>query len=267
MKFKKIIITSLIVIIGIYYGIKCYTYYSPATYHPAYHTKQHNDDTIRIAFIGDSWAMGHQYHKCNLSQILTDNLRTPVKTESYGIGGLTSKEIYKALFELEQFKMFMENGYNYCIVSAGINDTHKKMSKSYYKNSMNSIIRFLIANHIYPIILEIPDYNIYQAYYNQELYKKIIQNFSMFVNSTEMNCKQQFRDALDELIKEKRYENMVSVIPFKSWNIDYFKDLETIYNNDQVHLNERGYQLLDSVIAKEICQNYVCHKHKSFAQE
>ena len=161
----------------------------------------------------------------------------------------------------------MNNGYHYCIVSAGINDTNKKMSKSYYKNSMNCIIRFLIDNHIYPIILEIPDYNIYQTHNNQELYKKIIQNFSMFVNSTEINCKQQFRDALNELIKEKRYENMVSIIPFKSWNKDYFKDLETIYNNDQVHLNERGYQLLDSVIAKEICKNYVCHKHKSFAQE
>ena len=267
MKFQKLIIASLIIMIGIYYGIKCHTYYSPATYHPTYHTKQHNNDTIRIAYIGDSWALGHQYHKCNLSQILTDSLSFPVKTESFGIGGLTSKEIYNALFELEQFKKFMKNGYNFCIVSAGINDTHKKMSKSYYKSSMKLIINFLIANHIYPIIIEIPDYNIYQAYNNQELYKRIIQRFSMLVNSTEMDCKQQFRNALDEIIKEKRYEEMVSVIPFKSWNKDYFKDLETIYNNDQIHLNERGYQILDSVIAKEICKDYVRFKHKSFSQE
>ena len=267
MRFIKLIILSITIIIGIYYGIKCYVYYSPATYRPTYHTKQHNEDTIRIAYIGDSWAIGHRYHKCNLSQTLTDILKIPVKTESYGIGGLTSKEIYNALFELEQFKIFMEKGYNYCVVSAGINDTHKKMSKSYYKNSMNLIISFLIANHIYPIILEIPDYNIYQTYNNQELYKRIIQRFSMFINSTKMNCKQQFRDALDELIKEKKYENALNVIPFKSWNKDYLKDLKTIYNDDQVHLNERGYRLLDSVIAKEICEDYVCHKHKSFAQE
>ena len=141
------------------------------------------------------------------------------------------------------------------------------MRKSYYKYSMNYIISFLITNHIYPIIIEIPDYNIYQAYNNQELYKRIIQRFSMLVNSTEMDCKQQFRNALDEIIKEKRYENIVRVIPFKSWNKGYFKDLETIYNNDQIHLNERGYQILDSVIAKEICKDYVRLKHKSFSQE
>ena len=170
-----------------------------------------------------------------------DSLNIPVKTESYGFGGLTSKKIYNALFELERFKMFMKNGYHYCIVSAGINDTYKKMSKSYYKTSMNCIIRFLIDNRIFPIILEIPDYNIYQAYNNQKKYKKIIQRFSMFVNSTEMDCKQQFRNALNEEIKEKRYGNMLSIIPFKSWNKDYNKDLETIYNIDQVHLNERGY--------------------------
>ena len=266
MKYIKLII-SLIVIIGIYFCIKCYIYFSPATYYTTYNIKQHYDDTIRIAFIGDSWAMGHQYHKCILPQILTEKLKIPIKTESYGIGGLTSKEIYIALFEVEQFKMFMKKGYNYCIVSAGINDTHKKMSKLYYKNNMNCIIRFLIANRIYPIILEIPDYNIYQAYNNQELYMKIIQNFSMFVNSTNLNCKQQFRDALNELIKEKKYENAVNVIPFKSWNKDYLKDLETIYDINQIHLNERGYKLLDSVIAKEICDNYVYHKKLSFAQE
>ena len=196
-----------------------------------------------------------------------DSLNIPVKTESYGFGGLTSKKIYNALFELERFKMFMKNGYHYCIVSAGINDTYKKMSKSYYKTSMNCIIRFLIDNRIFPIILEIPDYNIYQAYNNQKKYKKIIQRFSMFVNSTEMDCKQQFRNALNEVIKEKRYGNMLSIIPFKSWNKDYNKDLETIYNIDQVHLNERGYQLLDSVIAKEIYKDYVHHKNKSFTQE
>lgn len=268
MKFKKLTaIVSLIIIIVFYYGIKVYTYYSPATYYPTFHTKQHNDDTIRIAYIGDSWALGHQYHKCIISQTLTGILNIPVKTESYGIGGLTSKEIYNALFELEQFNLFMKNGYNYCIVSAGINDTHKKMSKTYYKNSMNCIIQFLIANNIYPIIIEIPDYNIYQAYDNQEVYKKIIQRFSMFVNNTEMDCKQQFRNALDEIIKEKKYESMVSVIPFKSWNKDYNKDLNTIYNNDQVHLNERGYQLLDSVIVKEIYKDYLRHKYKSFSQE
>lgn len=256
MKYKLLFFISFIIIISIYYGSKLYTYYSPAKKLAIYQTIQHNNDTLRIAFIGDSWALGHQYHKCLIPQILTESITRPVCVESYGIGGLTSKEIYKALFEIDNFRNFMKNGYDYCIISAGINDTHKKMSTSYYQNSMDCIIRFLLTNNIHPIILEIPDYNILKVYDAQEIRKKIIRRFSMFVNNTRMDCKQQFRDALDEMIRENEYQNEVSIIRYKSWNDNYSKDLGTFYNSDQVHLNEGGFQILDSAIAHEIYKHY-----------
>lgn len=255
----KILLVLVPVIFILFWGARIlYDYYSPAKERPIYRTAVHNEDTIRIAYIGDSWALGHQHHKCHIPQILTDSLKRPIRVESFGIGGLTSKEIYNALFEIDSFSKFMKKGYDYCIISAGINDTHKKMSTSYYQKSMEYIIRFLIANHIHPIILEIPDYNILQVYDAQEINKKIIRRFSMFVNNTRMDCKQSFREALDEMMRENDYQNEVGIIRYKSWNNNYKKDLKELYISDQVHLNDIGYTVLDSVISKEI---YKHHRH------
>jgi lysophospholipase L1-like esterase len=224
----------------------------PAEALPNYKTMQNNDDTLRIAYIGDSWAFRHQFHQCNIKEQLENKLLRPVIVSSFGIEGHTSKEIYYALFELANLKLFMEKGYDYCIISAGINDTYKKMSISYYQESMACIIQFMLANHIHPIIQEIPDYNITKAYENQKPEKKLLRNISMLINGTELDCKQQFRDALNVLIQQKGYQGKVSIIRYKSWNGNYENDLKNLYNEDQMHINERGYSALDSVIVKEI---------------
>ena len=255
----KIIIILVLCTICITYGIKLYNYYSPAKERPIYHTSQHYDDTIRIAYIGDSWAFGHQYHECKIANMLSNCLSKPVIVSSYGICGLTSKEIYYALFETEEFKQFIEKGYDYCFISAGINDTYKKMSTTYYQESMDYIIKFLISNNIHPIIQEIPDYNIFRAYERQDKIHKIIRQISMLVNRTDLDCKQQFRNALNEMIKQKSYFDKVSVVRYKSWNNDYDQDLKNIYLDDQMHLNEKGYTLIDSMIIRKVC----CSSHNS----
>lgn len=260
MKTKILIILIPIFVVFIYWGRRLYEYYSPAKEYPFYMTSTHHDDTLRIAYIGDSWAFGHsdswtfgsKPHTCRISDIIKDSLHKPVIVVSYGIGGFTSKKIYYALFEIDSFKQFMEKGYHYCFISAGINDTYGKMSTSYYKQNMNCIIRFLLANHIHPIILEIPDYNIMKAYEQQKIEKKLLRHLSMLINGTQMDCKQQFRDALDELIIDKGYQDKVSIIRYKSWNNNYKSDLKYFYIDDQMHLNDRGYTVLDSVIAEVI---------------
>lgn len=255
MKYKLIISLIVFIAICIMLGAKLHSYYTPAQMHSTYQTIQHHDDTIRIAYIGDSWAFGHQFHQCKIADILSKELSRPVCVSSYGIGGLTSKEIYHALFELDSLRHFMERGYDYCYISAGINDTYKKMSTTYYKNSMDCIIRLLLTNKIHPIIQEIPNYNINKTYENQKTEKKLIRQFSMLINHTKLDCKQDFRDALDELINEKGYNDKISVIRYKSWNNDYENDLNRLYINDGMHLNEEGYQVLDSMIAKTIYQS------------
>lgn len=264
MKYKLIILLIALITSCIIMGLKLYSYYAPAQLHPPYQTIQHHDDTIRIAYIGDSWAFGHQFHQCKIKEYLENELHRPVVVNSYGIGGLTSKEIYNALFELDILKHFMEKGYDYCFISAGINDTYKKMSTSYYQESMDCIIQFLLANHIHPIIQEIPDYDIKKAFESQTTKKKLIRRLSMLVNFTSMDCKQDFRNTLDDLINEKRYKDKVSVIRYKSWNKEYKNDLKRLYINDGMHLNEKGYEVLDSMIAKTISHHYALKHNLSY---
>lgn len=251
MKTKILIILIPVTVAIIYFGNIIYEYYSPAKERQIYITSKRHDDTLRLAYIGDSWAFGHRYHSCQISNLIKDSLHRPIIVESFGISGLTSKEIYNSLF-LDNLKKNMEKGYDYCFISVGINDCNKKMSPTYYKNSMDCIIQFMLANHIRPIIQEIPDFNILDAYKRLMTKKKLLRRFSMLINGTSMDSKQQFRDALDELIQEKGYQDKVSIIRYKSWNKNYKKDLKELYISDQMHLNENGYSVLDSVIAKEI---------------
>lgn len=252
----RILLLLLITIPACKTGKLLYEYYSPSKGRPYYKTNQNKDSTLRIAFIGDSWAYGHKSHHCHIAKLLKESIHKPIEVKSYGIGGLTSKEIYNALYEIDDFKSFIKNGYDYCVISAGINDCNKKMSTKYYKSSMNNIIQFMLYNHIRPIILEIPDYNIIEVYENIKGYKKMIQQLSMLINWTQIDCKQQFRDALIELIQEKGYQDKVSILRYKLWNNDYTNNLRTLYISDHFHLNERGYTILDSMIVKTILKDY-----------
>lgn len=254
MKHKRLIIPLILlacIFTIIYYGE--YHYYAPPQLRKPYQLTNHNDDTIRIAYIGDSWAFMHKDHKCQIPKLLSNTPHYPVNVHSYGICGLTSKEIYENMFENNDFKHFLQKrNYDFCFISAGINDTYKKMSTTYYQKSMDGIIQFLLANNIRPIIMEIPDYNIQDCFDRQKTSRKALRRLSMFVNSTPLDCKQSFRNALNELIRERDYQGHVSIIRYKSWNNDYEYDLKHLYIGDGLHLNEQGYAKLDGVIAKEI---------------
>lgn len=253
----KILCILAVIIACVYVDKRLSAYFSPAKERIIYKTAQHHDDTLRIAYIGDSWAFGHlHFHSCQIPTLLENKLHRPIKVESYGIGGLTSKEIYHALFEIDCFRQFMEKGYDFCFISAGINDTYKKMSAAYYKTSMDCIIQFMFANDIRPIILEIPDYDIDRAYNMQRANRKLLRRASMLITDTKMDCKQDFRNALHELIQEKGYQDKVDVIHFKEWNNNYQNDLRTYYIADGMHLNQEGYLRLDSIIVRHILNRF-----------
>lgn len=255
---KKALFTLLLsmtcIIAGITYA--AYQYYAPPRMREPYLMK-HQEDTLRIAYIGDSWAFMHKNHDCDMSKLITDTLHRPVKVHSYGICGLTSKEIYEDMYDNADFKHFLQKrAYEYCFISAGINDTYKKMGTQYYKLSIDGIIQLLLYNNIRPIILEIPDYDIQKTYNWHKSLRKKFRDVSMYINNTPIDCKQMFRDALDELIIEKGYQDLVSIIRYKTWNNDYHDNLKRLYTHDGMHLNDRGYAKLDSVIALEIINHY-----------
>ena len=252
----KFTLSFIICCICIFILYKAYHYYAEPQSRLTYNIPS-SSDTINIAYIGDSWAFLHKDHECDIANILEDTLKQPVKVYSFGICGLTSREIYENIFDNNEFKQFFQKrNYRYCYISAGINDTYKKMSIAYYEKSMDYIIRFLLNNHIHPIIQEIPDYNIQKAFIKQHPARKILRKMSMFITGTTIDCKQQFRDALDDLIQKKGYTNKISIIHYKSWNNNYIHDLNTIYKEDEMHLNHKGYAVLDSVIAEEIVRIY-----------
>lgn len=239
-----------------------YHYYAPPHLREPYQMKK-PDDTLRIAYIGDSWAFMHKDHDCQMVQTIEDSLHRPVKVHSYGICGLTSKEIYENLFDNPEYHDFLQNkGYNYCFISAGINDTYKKMSISYYQQSIDGIIQFFLANNIYPIILEIPDYDIEKAYNWQKSLRKLLRDASMLINNTPIDCKQMYREALNDLINQKGYQDKVSIIRYKSWNNDYKNDLQYIYLGDGMHLNSFGYAKLDSVIVDVITKQQIYNNNE-----
>ena len=255
---KRVFTIFLISITGIcsvlsYYA---YHYYAPPKLRRSFQTSDNKQtDTLRIAFIGDSWAFYHREHTCLIAKDIENDLHIPVSVHSYGICGNTSKEIYQNMYENNDFKIFLQKfPYDYCIVSAGINDTYRKLSTTYYEISMEGIIQLLIDNHIHPIIIEIPNYDINLAYERQTFSRKVLRRLSMIINNCPLDCKQKFRDALDELIKEKGYNDTVSIIHYKSWNANGNKDLKDLYVNDGMHLNKIGYTKLDSAIAKAIIQ-------------
>ena len=255
MKRTWYILLFILICICTIISFRAYHYYAPPQLQGPYKVSNHDihDDTTRIAFIGDSWAYMHKGHNCKIAKIIESSTHRPAAVYSFGVCGLTSKEIYENIFDNKDFRHFLsKRHYEFCYVSAGINDTYKKMYTSYYQHSMDCIIQFLLYYHTHPIIQEIPDYNISLSFVRQKTSKQLLRRLSMMINDIPLDCKQIFRDALDELISEKGYQDKVSIIRYKSWNNDYSNDLKHIYLEDGLHLNEYGYAKLDSIIAHEI---------------
>ncbi len=258
---KKVIVIIILLIIAGSITYQAYRYYAPPKLQEPYQINATPDDTLRIAFIGDSWAFMHKDHECMIATILQDSIHKPVKVHSYGVCGLTSKEIYENMFDNGDFRHFLsKRRYKYCYVSAGINDTYKKMNTSYYQQSMDGIIRLLLSNHIRPILQEIPDYDICLSYERQKTSKKILRRLSMIINNTPLDCRQLFRDTLDKMIQENGYSDKLSILRYKSWNGNGENDLNLLYRSDRLHLNDNGYAALDSAIAKEIL-TYITTDH------
>lgn len=252
MKRLIIIFLFLVLLLVIYLIYEAFIYYAPPQTYKPYTITKKNDDTLRIAYIGDSWANYHTPFDSIMSKMAEAKLHIPVKVSSYGICGLTSKEIYEQFFLNEGIKTFLSKGYDYCFISAGINDTYKKMSIKYYEESMDNIIQFMLINQIIPIILEIPDYDIEKVYYNQKISKRLLRIVSMRITGMPINCKQTFRNALDELIQRRYKANKIQVIRYKEWNAHFRIDLDRLYHKDGMHLNNEGYEALDSCIIGHI---------------
>ena len=201
MKYRVILFSSIIICIFTA-GFIFNSYYAPCKPKRPYQFSTASKDTLQIVFIGDSWAFFHEPHDLKASEMLSGMLQHPVSFRSFGVCGLTSKEIYEQLFYNDSLKHFLHKGCHYCVLSAGINDTYKKMSKDYYAKSMEAILRFFLYNNVTPLLIDIPDYNIEKCYQRQTVTRKALRQLSMFVNNTPIDCKQLFRKTLDSILTD-----------------------------------------------------------------
>lgn len=227
-------------------------YYTPAEKQRGLKVKQHNDDTIRIAYIGDSWADGHKNTKCVIDSIVCHATEKPVVVRTAGISGLTSKNIYYGIFRNDSMKKTIEWGPDFCFVVAGINDSDRKMGKRYYKYNMKLIIEFLLDHQITPIILEIPSFDIRYSFKRRTRRIKLQYLVSMFLTWSEMDCIYEYRQEYVNLLEEQGWKDKVVTIWSDDWNSDGYRDMRGLYDEGLMHLNKKGYLMLDSCIATKI---------------
>ena len=232
------------------------TYYAIAEEMNPYPINHHQDDTVRIAFVGDSWAYHHQEHPCKTDSFLSYSIQRPVVIMSAGIPGATSKDIYASFFNHPSIQSILKSGPDYCILSAGINDTNIKIGKDSYQQHIKLIIDFLLQNHIVLVILEVPDYNIESVYNRSTAIQKLLRRFSMLVTGSSLDCRTEYRQALLSMIEQNHYQNNVILIKAESWNPLGFKDPRNLYLDDGIHLNHEGYSILDHHIIQAIIKDF-----------
>ncbi len=236
---------------------------------PFYHVSPRpNDDTLRVAVIGDSWAEWHMTLNCDtLFQQYGGRLTTkPIKCMTRGKGGAKSKDVYYYMFReyTQEFSWMhdictqplLEQHPDYCVVMVGINDTWKKRPVSYYVGNYRLIIRLLLANDIRPVVMEIPDFEMGEWLNIHRKHKRFLYRIYSYFNGVVADDITPFRNGLKEMLKDTRLGDSVLFIPANHWIPQDHHYSEEIYQIDHIHLNYQGYHVLDSCIVSEIINDY-----------
>jgi len=227
-----------------------------------------DDDTLRVAIIGDSWAEWHMTLNCDtLFEQFGRRLTTkPIKCMTRGKGGAKSKEVYHYMFrsQTQEYSWMhdictqplLEEHPDYCVVMVGINDTWKKRPVSYYTGNYRLIIRLLLANHIRPVVMEIPDFEMGEWLNSHRRRQRILYRLYSYFTGVVEDDITPFREGLKSMLKETGLSDSVLFIPKDHWIPENHHYSEEIYQEDHVHINYQGYHVLDSCIISEIISDF-----------
>lgn len=250
-------------------GWKWRPYYKPVDLFKPYEVAVNHDDTLRVIMIGDSWVYFHQ--TLRRDSTFEDELKRvlgskKVKVMAKGKGGAVSGEIYERMsaermlaieFDLNNCTQpIIEKGADYCIISAGINDARQRRGKAYYVTNYYHIIQMLISFGIRPVVMEIPDVEVDDAFTGNTLFYRLRSWIAMGVLKTDLYGTHDYRQTLKDSLIAHHLMDSVIYIPAASWNPDGWRDKRNIYTDDHFHLNLAGYALLDSTFAAEIVKDY-----------
>ena len=271
---RKLILGFSVVVVGVLLVIWMWRpFYKPVEPFAPYEIMRHDDDSFRVIMIGDSWV--YFYETLGRDSVLEQTLKNmldnrKVTVATKGKGGAASGDIYEQMsadrmmateFDLNNCSQPMiEKGADYCIISAGINDARQRRGKLYYVTNYLHIIQTLLSGGIRPVVMEIPDVEVNEAYEGNTLYYQIRSWLVMRFLGTELYGTADYRLALRDSLKAHYLMDSIVYVSAASWNPDGWRDKRDIYTNDHFHLNLAGYALLDSVFAAEIVKDYRLRK-------
>ena len=259
-KYKYIIAISFI---GCVYGIlifskRLYDYYSWAEERPTnYHTSRTQpDDTLKVIMIGDSWAAYHHNNDSILASMLQEKLHKPVSVISSGKVGAKTKSIYELMFDSISpigTHRLIKRRPKYCIISAGINDAVAKMGPRNYCHHYCLIIRHLLSAGIKPIVLDMPNVDYKDVYKRESIIANIRHQITKWLTNAPMWSFEDYRKELEYKINQEGLQTNIIFISSMKWNPSGYKDTRNLYLKDHIHLDRKGYHVLDSCIASYIC--------------
>ena len=211
-------------------------------------------DTITVIFIGDSWASYHSQYDLHLKTCIETKVNKPTKVISKGTVGAKTKTIYKEMHidGPSGTKELIELLPDYAIVSAGINDAVAKMGTKNYCHHYNLIIKNLLSAGIKPIIIDMPQVDYRAIYQRESMIAKIRHHISSWITGAPLWTFDDYRSTLQSLIRQDEIKKHLIYIPASEWNYEGYTDSRMLYKEDHVHLNEKGYLLLDSCITSYI---------------
>lgn len=272
-KFIKriLVIVGIVLIVALMslYLIPEYIHYYVPEELPLYTIRKvHHDDTLRIAFIGDSWA---DYHTILSGDTMMTNAakriyHKPIKTVTRGKKGALSKEVYFFMYSSKTeehsyepdrcTQPLIEDHPDYCVIFAGINDVTYLRPTSFYAENMQLIINLLLHNNIRPVVMEIPIVDFTEPMTRKSLRDRCFYFVRSLLMGTINNKGADYHDAFNQMLEKKGLKDSVLYIAAKQWNPAGSTD-STMFLEDRLHMNLNGYHLLDSCIASEIIRDYI----------
>lgn len=242
-----------------YYFSRWRHFWSIAQPLKSYEITEKSDDTLRVIMIGDSWAGIHQESQMDtfLCSELKKRVSQPVKVLSKGKGGAKSKGIYQLMFESDGdgTKTLFQKAPDYCIISAGINDAAANLGTKQFCAHYLMILSFLLEHKIIPIIIEIPDVDLWHLYGGKPKKDLLVDFFKSTMSRCRVYNYSEYREALKKMLKDENIIASVIYVPMKEWNGKETALNDELFVSDRIHLNKKGYERLDVCIANAIVKN------------
>lgn len=230
--------------------------WTPANNVPHYVIPNMKSDTLRILMIGDSWAEMHSLAKMDifLQHQLENMLCRPIKVISTGNGGEKSKGIYHKMYETGEHgtKQILMSGFDYCIISAGINDAAANLGTKQFCINYHMILDLLLSNGIRPVVIEVPDVDLWTVYGGKPKKDFLVDYLRSLMTHCGMYNYSEYREALLEMLHKENLMCRVVYVRMSGWNGEKTTIDKSLFMKDGIHLNRRGYEKLDSCIALSI---------------